>query len=194
MEITIIGTGYVGLVSGACFAEMGHIVTCLDVDEEKIKMLNESHMPIYEPSLEELVKKNQKGKRLFFTTDYKKAIKNAMVCFICVPTPSRDDGSCNTSYIEEVAKTIGSLIDDYKIVVTKSTAEVGTTFRVKNIILEELKNRDLKIDFDVVSNPEFLKEGTAVSDFESGHEIDFYDSTLVLSWSGIILFPETVLE
>ncbi|HEU64340.1 MAG: UDP-glucose 6-dehydrogenase [Candidatus Anoxychlamydiales bacterium] len=164
MEITIIGTGYVGLVSGACFAEMGHIVTCLDVDEEKIKMLNESHMPIYEPSLEELVKKNQKGKRLFFTTDYKKAIKNAMVCFICVPTPSRDDGSCNTSYIEEVAKTIGSLIDDYKIVVTKSTAEVGTTFRVKNIILEELKNRDLKIDFDVVSNPEFLKEGTAILD------------------------------
>ena len=164
MEITIIGAGYVGLVSGACFAEMGHIVTCLDIDEEKIKMLNESHIPIYEPSLEELVKKNQKGKRLFFTTDYKKAIKNATVCFISVPTPSNEDGSCNTTYIEDVAKAIGSLMDDYKIVVTKSTAEVGTTFRIKNIILEELKKRDLRIDFDVVSNPEFLKEGTAVSD------------------------------
>ena len=119
MEITIFGAGYVGLVTGACFAEMGHIVTCLDIDEEKVKMLNESHIPIYEPSLEELVKKNQEGKRLFFTTDYKKAIKNAAVCFISVPTPSRDDGSCNTSYIEDVAKTIGSLIDDYKVVVTK---------------------------------------------------------------------------
>ena len=164
MEITIIGTGYVGLVTGACFAEMGHIVTCLDIDEKKIKILNESHIPIYEPNLEELVKKNIKQKRLFFTTDYKKALKNALVCFICVPTPSRDDGSCNTTFIENVAKIIGNLIDNYKIIVTKSTAEVGSTYRVKNIILEELTQRDLKVDFDVVSNPEFLKEGTAVSD------------------------------
>ena len=162
MEIIIIGTGYVGVVTATCFAEMGHIVTCLDVDEEKIKMLNAFNIPIYEPGLEELVKKNKN--RLFFTTDYKKAIKNALVCFICVPTPSREDGSCNTSYIEDVAKTIGSLIDDYKIVIIKSTAEVGTSYRVKNIILEELKKRDLKLDFDVVSNPEFLKEGTAVAD------------------------------
>ncbi|NGX63526.1 MAG: UDP-glucose 6-dehydrogenase [Candidatus Anoxychlamydiales bacterium] len=164
MDITIIGTGYVGLVTGACFAEMGHIVTCLDIDEDKIKMLNASHIPIYEPGLEELVKKNKKGKRLFFTTDYEKAIKSALVCFVCVPTPSNEDGSCNTSYIEQTAKFIGQYIDDYKVVVTKSTTEVGTSFQIKKIILKELENRDVKIDFDVVSNPEFLKEGSAVSD------------------------------
>ncbi len=164
MDITIFGTGYVGLVTGACFAEMGHVVTCLDIDEEKIKMLNESRIPIYEPTLEEIVKKNKKEKRLFFTTDFEKAIKNALACFICVPTPANEDGSCNISYIENVAITIGNLINDYKIIITKSTAEVGTTFKVKNIILEILKKRNIKLDFDVVSNPEFLKEGTAVAD------------------------------
>ncbi|NGX28773.1 MAG: UDP-glucose 6-dehydrogenase TuaD [Candidatus Anoxychlamydiales bacterium] len=164
MEITIIGTGYVGLVTGACLSEMGHIVTCLDIDEKKIEMLNASIIPIYEPSLEELVKKNQKGKRLFFTTDYKKAIESATTCFICVPTPSKDDGSCDTSYIESAAKNIGEYLNDYKVVVTKSTTTVGTTFNIKKIISNELKNRDAKIEFDVVSNPEFLKEGSAVSD------------------------------
>ena len=164
MEITIIGTGYVGLVTGSCFAEMGHIVTCLDIDIEKIKMLNKSVIPIYEPGLDELVKKNQKGHRLFFTTDLKKAIESATVCFICVPTPANDDGSCNTSYIESAAKNIGQYLNDYKVVVTKSTTTVGTTYNIKKIISDELKKRNYKKDFDVVSNPEFLKEGTAVSD------------------------------
>ncbi len=165
MDITIIGTGYVGLVTGSCFAEMGHVVTCLDIDEEKIQKLNKSIIPIYEPGLEELVKKNKKENRLFFTTNYKEAIEKSNVCFICVSTPSNEDGSCNTTYIESAALSIGKYLNDYKVIVSKSTAAIGTTFEIKKIISNELKKRKKIIDFDVVSNPEFLKEGSAVQDF-----------------------------
>ncbi|MBN2479293.1 MAG: UDP-glucose/GDP-mannose dehydrogenase family protein [Parachlamydiales bacterium] len=165
MNIMIIGTGYVGLVSGACFAEMGHKVTCVDIDEKKIKMLNNFKIPIYEPNLEEIVKRNKLANRLSFETDFKKVLSESEVCFICVPTPSMEDGSCNLSYVESVAKEIGKNIDSYKVIVTKSTVPVGTTFRVKEIIKNEIKKRGAKsIDFDVVSNPEFLKEGSAVAD------------------------------
>lgn len=165
MNITIIGTGYVGLVTGACFAEMGHIVTCLDIDEEKINKLNKSIIPIYEPGLEEFVKKNKKEKRLLFTTDYKEAIESSKACFICVPTPAKEDGSCNTAYVESAAINIGKYLNGYKVIVTKSTSPVGTSFEIKKIISNELKKRKKIIDFDVVSNPEFLKEGSAVQDF-----------------------------
>jgi len=164
MEITIIGTGYVGLVTGACFAEMGHRVTCLDIDKEKIKLLNEGVIPIYEHGLQDLVKKNNKSSRLVFTTDYKSAIETAAACFICVPTPSNEDGSCNTNYIKAAAENIGKYLNSYKVIVTKSTSSVGTTFQIKDIIRKELEKRGENIDFDVVSNPEFLKEGTAVQD------------------------------
>jgi UDPglucose 6-dehydrogenase len=163
MELTIIGTGYVGLVSGVCFAEMGHFVTCLDIDEKKIKMLNDLIVPIYETGLEELIKKNRK--RLIFTTDYKKAIQSSKACFICVPTPSNEDGSCNTEYIESTAQVIGKYLEEYTVIISKSTAVVGTTFKIKEIVTKELKKRDKTVDFDVVSNPEFLKEGNAIQDF-----------------------------
>lgn len=165
MEATIIGTGYVGLVTGACLAEMGHVVTCLDIDEEKIKKLNKSIVSIYEPGLADLIKKNRREKRLYFTTSYKQAIEKSKVCFICVPTPSNDDGSCNTSYIRSAAASVGKYINDYKVIVTKSTCPVGTCFEIKNIIADELKKRKKIIDFDIASNPEFLKEGSAVVDF-----------------------------
>lgn len=165
MDITIIGTGYVGLVTGSCFSEMGHTVTCLDIDNEKIKKLNEGIIPIYEPGLEEFVKKNKKEKRLFFTTNYKEAIEKSTACFICVPTPSREDGSCDTSYIVATATNIGKYMNGYKVIVTKSTSPVGTTFENKKIISNELKKRKKIFNFDVVSNPEFLKEGSAVQDF-----------------------------
>ncbi|MFA6118950.1 MAG: UDP-glucose/GDP-mannose dehydrogenase family protein [Parachlamydiales bacterium] len=164
MDITIIGTGYVGLVTGTCFAEMGHVVTCLDIDEKKIQMLNNSIVPIYEQGLEELIKKNKAQKRLFFTTDYKDAIEKSLVCFICVPTPSNEDGSCNLTYVKSAAANIGKYLNEYKVIVTKSTAVIGTTFEVKKIIKDQLSEREENIEFDVVSNPEFLKEGAAVAD------------------------------
>jgi len=165
MDITIIGTGYVGLVTGSCFAAMGHTVTCLDIDKEKIEHLNKLIIPIYEPGLEEIIKKNKKENRLFFTTNYKEAIEKSVVCFICVPTPSNENGSCNTKYLESAAINIGKYLNDYKTIVSKSTSPVGTTFEIKKIIFNELKKRKKRIDFDVVSNPEFLKEGNALQDF-----------------------------
>jgi UDPglucose 6-dehydrogenase len=164
MDITIIGTGYVGLVTGTCFAEMGHNVICLDVDEKKIEMLNKGIIPIYEQGLEELIKKNKKQKRLFFTTDYKHAIENSSACFICVPTPSNDDGSCNLRYIKAASENIGKYLNEYKVIVIKSTAIVGTASEVKKIIKNEIAKRNLSLEFDIVSNPEFLKEGAAVLD------------------------------
>jgi len=164
MEISIIGSGYVGLVTGACFAEMGHQVICLDIDKKKIDRLNKGIIPIYEPGLEELIKKNKKEKRIFFTTDYKKAIENSTACFICVPTPSDDNGGCNIDYVLSAAKEISEHINSYKTIITKSTVIAGTTFQVKKIINENLIKRGVNIDFDVVSNPEFLKEGTAIQD------------------------------
>ncbi len=160
MQILMVGTGYVGLVTGACFAEMGYTVTCLDIDAKKIASLEEGIIPIYEPGLEEIVKRNVKQKRLFFTTDYASAVPAASICFIAVPTPSSENGSCNTSYVESAAKEIAKHMKGYTIVVNKSTVPVGTAHRVAQVIREV----DPNLRFDVVSNPEFLKEGAAVQD------------------------------
>lgn len=161
MQILMVGTGYVGLVTGACFAEMGHTVTCLDIDHEKIRMLKEGIIPIYEPGLEEIVKRNIQQERLFFTTDYKEAVKNSLSCFLAVPTPSNEDGSCDVSYVENASRQVAACMnDDYKVIVNKSTVPVGTAQRVRKVMLEE----NPKLNFDVVSNPEFLKEGAAVAD------------------------------
>jgi len=165
MEILIIGTGYVGLVTGACLAEMGHIVTCLDINEEKIRALRQGIIPIFEPGLEEIVKRNQAAKRLFFTSDTKNAIENAYVCFLAVDTPVAVDGSADLSSIEKVAEAIGEHINGYKVIVNKSTAPVGTLEFIRKKIREIIEWRGLDIAFDCASNPEFLKEGSAVSDF-----------------------------
>ncbi len=164
MQILMVGTGYVGLVTGACFAEMGHSVICLDIDEAKIKNLEEGIIPIYEPGLEEIVKRNIQQKRLRFTTSYAKGVAAAAVCFIAVPTPSRDDGSCDTSYVESAARMIGEQMTEYKVLVNKSTVPVGTAYLVADIVKQTQQKRGVSIPFDVVSNPEFLKEGAAVQD------------------------------
>lgn len=161
MQITIVGTGYVGLVTAACLAEMGHTVTCLDINEKKINDLHEGIIPIYEPGLSELVKRNIKANRLFFTTSYKYAIDNSDVCFIAVPTPSSDDGSCDLSYVLRAAESIAKNMSKPMIVVNKSTAPVGTCDKIEEKIKAHLQN---DLSFDVVSNPEFLKEGSAIHD------------------------------
>lgn len=163
MKMIMIGTGYVGLVTGACFAEMGHTVTCLDIDAGKIERLKQGEIPIYEPGLEEMVKRNLAQKRIFFTTDYK-SVSDATVCFIAVPTPSREDGSCDTTYVEAAARSIAKAMKGPLIIVNKSTVPVGTAAFVTKVIKEELEKKGITIPFDVVSNPEFLKEGAAVQD------------------------------
>lgn len=165
MNILIVGTGYVGLVTGTCFAEMGHSVVCLDIDEKKIKLLKEGKVPFYEPGLEEMVKRNQKNKRLSFTTDYKEGMKEALVSFIAVSTPQAEDESAELRFVDQAAKTIAEHMHGYHIVVNKSTVPVGTAHRVKGILQETLHNQGKDILFDVASNPEFLKEGNAVQDF-----------------------------
>lgn len=165
MRLCIVGTGYVGLVSAACFAEMGNNVCCVDVNPELISRLQSGKIPIFEPGLEELVLRNQKDGRLNFTTDMNEGLKQAEFVFITVGTPSQDDGSCNLSYVESVAESIGRLMQHSLIVVDKSTVPVGTADKVRTIIEKELKVRGVNIDFDVVSNPEFLKEGDAIADF-----------------------------
>lgn len=161
MDICIIGTGYVGLVTGAIFADLGNDVICVDNDKEKIKRLNEGIMPIYEPGLKEMAIRNMSDKRLFFTTDFDEGVMRSDIIFICVDTPAKDNGGTDLSKIEEVAKGIARSINKYKVIVNKSTVPAGTGDLVKEII--EL-NRRRDIDFDVVSNPEFLREGSAIQD------------------------------
>ena len=165
MNITIIGTGYVGLVSGTCFSEMGNKVTCVDIDITKINNLKKGIMPIYEPGLEAMVIKNSQSGHLLFTTDFKKAIKDTEMVFIAVGTPMGDDGAADLQYVLGVAKSIGQHLDKYVIVVDKSTVPVGTADKVKETIQAALDARGLATTFDMVSNPEFLKEGAAIQDF-----------------------------
>ncbi|HPF52094.1 MAG TPA: UDP-glucose/GDP-mannose dehydrogenase family protein [Draconibacterium sp.] len=165
MKISVVGTGYVGLVSGTCFAETGVNVSCIDVDERKIEKLNNGFIPIYEPGLEDIYKKNVEKGRLEFTTNLAESIKDAEAVFIAVGTPPDEDGSADLKYVLGVAREIGKSMDHYLVVVTKSTVPVGTSIKVKNAISEELKKRGEDIPFDVASNPEFLKEGSAVADF-----------------------------
>lgn len=167
MNIAIIGTGYVGLVSGTCFAEMGVHVTCVDVDKEKIEGLTAGRIPIYEPGLEEMVLRNQREGRLNFTTDLSSCLENVEIVFSAVGTPPDEDGSADLRYVLDVAHTIGQQMKKYLVVVTKSTVPVGTAKKVKAAIEEELDKRGVKIGFDVASNPEFLKEGAAIKDFMS---------------------------
>ncbi len=162
MNIAVIGSGYVGLVTGACFAELGVTVTCVDKDEDKIDKLQKGGIPIYEPGLEELVKKNTKAGRLSFTSDLGQAIQEALVIFIAVGTPPRGDGFADLSHVEAVAETIAEKMNGYKVIVTKSTVPVGTGARLRKIIGSRLKEH---FDFDIVSNPEFLREGSAIEDF-----------------------------
>lgn len=167
MNIAIVGTGYVGLVSGACFAEVGIDVTCVDIDADKIEKLKESKIPIYEPGLEDLVTRNTKAGRLHFTTDLRNCIDNTDVVFCAVGTPPDEDGSADLRYVEAVAREFGSLINRYTIFVTKSTVPVGTYKIVRRVIDEELARRGVSVEFDLASNPEFLKEGAAIKDFMS---------------------------
>ena len=167
MRIAIVGTGYVGLVSGACFAEMGLDITCVDTDRRKIAALNEGRIPIYEPGLEELVRRNFDAGRLHFTTDLAACLGEVEVVFSAVGTPPREDGSADLSQVFEVARTFGRHIGRYTLLVTKSTVPVGTAERIRRIVAEELAARGAEVPFDVASNPEFLKEGAAVKDFMS---------------------------
>lgn len=167
MNIAIVGTGYVGLVTGTCFAEMGSNVTCVDVDAQKIEKLNNGIMPIYEPGLEELVKRNVAYGRLHFTTDLTSVLDDVEVVFSAVGTPPDEDGSADLKYVLAVARQFGQCINKYTILVTKSTVPVGTAKKVKAAIQEELDKRGVNIPFDVASNPEFLKEGAAIKDFMS---------------------------
>lgn len=165
MNIAIVGTGYVGLVSGTCFAEMGINVFCVDIDEKKINSLKYGQIPIYEPGLDSMVKRNVDAGRLHFTTDLISCIEDVEVVFSAVGTPPDEDGSADLRYVLEVARTFGRNIKKYTILVTKSTVPVGTASKVKKVILEELDKRGENIQFDVASNPEFLKEGAAIKDF-----------------------------
>ena len=167
MKITIIGTGYVGLVSGTCFAEMGIDVTCVDVNSEKIGRLREGIVPIYEPGLDELIRKNTECGRLHFSTSLKNSIAGSEVIFIAVGTPSGEDGSADLHYVYDVAGEIGKSLEHYSVIVTKSTVPVGTSLKVKATIAGELSRRGAAIDFDIANNPEFLKEGAAIKDFMS---------------------------
>ena len=165
MKVTIIGSGYVGLVSGACLAEMGNHVVCVDVDQAKIQLLRDGGLPIHEPGLLEVVRRNVAASRLEFTTDLEKAVGHGTLQFIGVGTPADEDGSADLQYVLAAARSIGRHMTDYKVVIDKSTVPVGTADKVRAVIRAELAARDVSVDFAVVSNPEFLKEGAAVEDF-----------------------------
>lgn len=164
MKISIVGTGYVGLVQGAVMADFGAEVICMDVNKERIKDLNEDKIPIFEPGLKEVILKNKKAKRIEFTTDIKYAVEKSQVIFIAVGTPANEDGSADLEYVLQVAENIGKYINEYKVIVDKSTVPVGTGKQVSEIIEKELEKRGEKIEFDIVSNPEFLREGKALGD------------------------------
>ncbi|HIP44895.1 MAG TPA: UDP-glucose/GDP-mannose dehydrogenase family protein, partial [Sulfurospirillum arcachonense] len=165
MKISIIGTGYVGLVSGTCFAQMGNSVTCVDIDEKKVKDLESGIIPIYEPGLEEMVLENTKSKTLKFTTDIKQALDISDICFIAVGTPMGEDGSADLKYVLAVAESIGEHMTKHTYIIDKSTVPVGTADKVRKEVQLALDKRNSNLTFDVISNPEFLKEGAAVEDF-----------------------------
>lgn len=165
MHILVIGTGYVGLVTGTCLAEMGHHVICLDIDQKKINSLQEGKIPIYEPGLEEMVRRNAKAKRLTFTTDYATSVSQSLVSFIAVDTPTTSEGDADLRSIRQVAAQLGQHLNHYQVVVTKSTVPVGTGAEVRRMIQQMLNQREVDVKFDIVSNPEFLKEGCAIQDF-----------------------------
>lgn len=165
MKISVVGTGYVGLVSGACFAETGITVTCVDVNQPKIAALNAGKIPIWEPGLDDVVRRNTAKDRLRFTTSLGDSLKEADAVFIAVGTPSGEDGSADLSYVLQVASEVGKHLDHYLVVVTKSTVPVGTSQRVKQAVQREIDARGARVEFDVASNPEFLKEGNAIEDF-----------------------------
>ena len=165
MKLLVVGTGYVGLVTGACFAEMGHHVICLDIDQDKIQKLKEGVIPIYEPGLEEIVKRNVQAGRLQFTTDYAYGVNNSLFCFIAVATPVGENGAADITYVKQAARQIAQQMESYKIIVNKSTVPVGSARIVADIISLTLREQDTSLEFDVVSNPEFLKEGDAINDF-----------------------------
>lgn len=160
MNIAVVGTGYVGLVTGTCFAEMGNHVICVDIDREKVASMKSGKIPIYEPHLDALFERNLRQGRLHFTTNLRDAVMTSKVIFLALPTPPGENGEADLSYVLGVAQELGALIDDYKVVVNKSTVPVGTAEKVRDAIAE-----NCKVDFDVVSNPEFLREGYAVDDF-----------------------------
>lgn len=164
MNISVIGTGYVGLVQGSILSEFGHKVTCIDIDIKKIESLKKCVSPIYEPGLEKIIEKNYKNGNLTFSTNIEEEIKKTEIIFIAVGTPPMEDGSADLQYVLEVAKKIGKIMNNYKVIINKSTVPVGTGDLVEKIINEELNIRGIKLDFDVVSNPEFLREGKAVED------------------------------
>jgi len=165
MNITIFGSGYVGLVTGACLAEVGNNVVCIDIDENKINMLNNGQIPIFEPGLDKMIKRNMDDGRISFTTDIAEGVKHGLFQFVAVGTPPDEDGSADLQYVLAVAKSIGQHMDEYRIVIDKSTVPVGTADKVRNALGTELEKRKIDVEFDVVSNPEFLKEGAAIDDF-----------------------------
>ncbi|MDP1897889.1 MAG: UDP-glucose/GDP-mannose dehydrogenase family protein, partial [Sulfurimicrobium sp.] len=165
MKVSIIGTGYVGLVTGTCLAEVGNDVVCLDLDERKIGMLKQGQIPIYEPGLEDMVQRNQAAGRLRFTTDIAESAAHGVIQFIAVGTPPDEDGSADLQYVVSAARAIGQHMNEYKVIVDKSTVPVGTADKVRAAVQEELQKRGSDLSFSVVSNPEFLKEGAAVEDF-----------------------------
>lgn len=165
MNITIVGSGYVGLVTGACFADMGHRVICIDNDQNKIDMLNSGKIPIWEPGLDNLIERNREAERIIFSMDLKHAVNESEVIFIAVGTPPGEDGSADLQYVLAVAESIAECMNDYKVIVDKSTVPLGTADKVRKTVADILKKRCMAIEFDVVSNPEFLKEGAAIDDF-----------------------------
>jgi UDPglucose 6-dehydrogenase len=164
MKISVFGTGYVGLVTGVCFAEMGNDVICMDVDPKKVQMLRDGKSPIYEPGLDQLIHSSIKGGRIQFTTDAQLAVETSDLLFIAVGTPSDVDGSADLKYVLQVAETVANHMNGYKIIINKSTVPVGTGAKVKKVVQETLKKRNAKFEFDIVSNPEFLREGNAIED------------------------------